>query len=133
MSALGGSIESIAIDGRPFAVAADADVAVDKGGKTNEIQMNGNGTARLVQTRKSWMLEGVNVSLDPDNDDLGFLQNDVANGRNAGPDGFFGIEITMADGRTWNGRGTIVGDIKAQTMSSTASLSFAGPGQLSMQ
>ncbi len=130
---LGGSIESVAIDGRLFSVASDADVAVDKGGKSNEIQMNGNGTARLIQTRKAWMLEGVNVALDPNNDDLGYLQNDVANGRNAGPDGFFGIEITMADGRTWNGRGALVGDLKAQTMSATASLSFSGPGQLSMQ
>jgi hypothetical protein len=129
----GGSIESIAIGSRIFAVAADADVSIDKGGKTNELQMNGNGTARIVQTVKGWMIENVTVAIDPNNDDHGYLQKDIANGRNAGPDGFHDVEITEADNTVHSGRGTIVGDIKVSTMNKTAQISLSGPGELSMQ
>ena len=46
MTAVGGPVESVNIDGRYFAVAADADIGRELGGFTNENQPNGDGTAR---------------------------------------------------------------------------------------
>jgi len=49
MAATGGSIESITMDGREFAVAADAESQRKLGGFENEVQANGNGTARIIK------------------------------------------------------------------------------------
>ncbi len=45
MAAVGGSIESVTLDGRTFAVAADAEAQRKLGGFENEVQANGDGTA----------------------------------------------------------------------------------------
>ena len=48
MPAVGGSIESVTLNGRPFPVAADAEAQRKLGGWENEVQANGDGfTARL--------------------------------------------------------------------------------------
>jgi hypothetical protein len=64
MGAVGGSIESVSIKGRGFAVAADADASRKLGGFENENQMNGNGTTRTIKTRVGWMVSGLSLSLD---------------------------------------------------------------------
>ena len=50
--AIGGSIESVSIGGRPFTVASDADATRDLGGYTSETRANGDGTTRDILTRK---------------------------------------------------------------------------------
>ena len=49
MSIVGASVEGISIGGRNFPVAADADVTIDLGGDSNTVEMNGDGTGRLIK------------------------------------------------------------------------------------
>src|SRR5690554_232660 len=127
MSAIGGSIESISIDGRIFAVAADADASIKLGGKENEIQPNGNGSARKIQTRVAWSATGMTVSIDDSSDDLGYLQS-VADMPDNVP-----IAITMASGRVLTGTGTVTGELTQSSQNATASVDLGGPGILELQ
>ena len=126
-AAIGGSIESMEIRGRTFPVAADADASRDVGGFTNEVQPNGDGSARLVKTRKPWMLEGLTIEVNDDRGDHEFLQ-DIADGQD-----FVAIGITFASGATWQGSGQIVDDLKYSSQNATAEVKFAGPGQMTQQ
>lgn len=125
--ATGGPLESISIRGRLLPVAADADVNMSLGGFNNEVEPNGNGTGRIVKSRVPWMLEGVVVEIDDDRADLEFLQ-EIANGL-----GTETITVTKADGKVYQGRGTITGEIKRATMNTTAPISLSGPGELTQQ
>lgn len=124
---VGGSIESCTIDSRRFSVAADADADRDYGGFTNEVQINGDGTGRIVKTRKSWKLSGVTLSIDENRGDPKFLQ-DIADKLD-----FVPITITLASGVTYAGNGIISGDLTAKTMSSTADVEFSGEDKLEQQ
>ena len=127
MSAIGGSIESITLDGQNFAVAGDADTQRKIGGWENEMQANGNGTARMIKTRVPWGLTGVQVVVDDDRDDQSYLQ-ELANRNDSFP-----IAITYASGAIMVGDGQITGEVQYSNNSSTASLEMAGEGVLSSQ
>lgn len=127
MPSVGGSIESISIRGRLFPVAADADVNRKVGGFENELQPNGDGSARLIKTRVPWMLDGLTVEVDEDRADHEFLQ-EIADD----PD-FVPVTITFASGSTWQGRGTISGELQVSSQNATASFQLSGPGALTQQ
>jgi len=128
----GGSIESVSIRGRNFSVAADADVARKLGGFENELQMNGDSTARVIKTRTGWSLSGVVIDVNDLRADQEFLQ-ELQNGRRADIDGFYAIAITYASGAVYSGRGTVVDAVEYASQASTAGLSLAGPGELTKQ
>jgi hypothetical protein len=128
----GGSIESVSIRGRNFSVAADADVTRKLGGFENEVQMNGNATARVVKTRVAWMLSGITIDVNDVRADHEFLQ-DIANGVNADVDGFFTVSITYASGAVYSGRGIITDTIEYASQNTTAGVSLSGPGELTKQ
>ena len=69
-----GSIRNASLAGRLFPVAADADPNRSLGGYTNEIEGNGDGTARVIQTFEPWSLEGLTISMNDSNKDQEFLQ-----------------------------------------------------------
>ena len=125
--ATGGSIESISIDGRIFAVASDAEANRKLGGFENEVQVNGNGTSRIVKTRVPWSLDGVTVEVDDDRGDQEFLQ-EIADGNSNVP-----IAITLASGAVYQGDGIVTGEIQASSQNATASISLMGPGTMSKQ
>ena len=75
MPAVGGSIESVNLSGREFAVAADAEAQRKLGGFENEVQANGDGTARLIKTRVPLSLDGLTIEIDDDRGDQEFLQD----------------------------------------------------------
>lgn len=127
MPAVGGSIESISIKGRLFPVAADAEANRKLGGFENEVQPNGDGTARLVKTRVAWMLDGLTVEINDDRADQEFLQG-IADGND-----FVPITITLASGVTYQGTGTLTGEFQMSTQASTAQLSLGGPDVLTQQ
>jgi hypothetical protein len=127
MTAVGGSIESVSLSGRQFAVAADAEVNRKHGGWENEVQANGDGSARLIKTRVPLMLDGLVVEIDDNRGDVEYLQG-LAN-RND----FFPIAITYASGITYQGTAQIVGEMQASSQSATATLSLSGPGTLTKQ
>lgn len=125
--AVGGSIESVSLAGRIFSVAADADSNRKLGGKENELQMNGDGTARIIQTNVPWGLSDITVAIDDDAGDHEFLQNlsDSAN--------FFVVTITYASGKTYQGSGKIIGELQVSSQNTTAAFSLQGAGNLTPQ
>lgn len=127
MAAVGGSIESVTLDGRSFAVAADAEAQRKLGGFENEVQANGDGTARLIKTRVPLGIDGLTVEVDDDRGDHEFLQ-ELTN-RND----FFPIALTYASGTTYQGTAQVTGETQASSQNATASISLMGPGVLTKQ
>lgn len=127
MSAVGGSLKNVAIKGRIFPVASDADVTIKLGGYTNEIKMNGDGTSRIVKTRTSWEVSGIQIELSHDRGDHEFLQ-DIANLSE-----YVDCSITHADDTTQSGRGLPTGDFSRSSMNAVATLTLGGTGDLVRQ
>ena len=113
MAAVGGSIESVTLAGREFAVAADAESQRKLGGFENEVQANGGGTARLIKTRVPLAIDGVVLEIDDSRGDAEFLQ-DLSNS----PD-FFALGITYASGITYQGTAQLVGETQASSLNAT--------------
>lgn len=127
MTSVGGSVQEVSIKGRSFAATADADTTRKLGGFENEVQPNGNATARLVKMRVAWNFGGLILDIDDARDDQGFLQ-DIAD-RNE----FVDISITYASDVTYQGTGQIIGEIVFNSQNSTATLEVGGPGRAEQQ
>lgn len=124
MAAIGGSIESVTLRGREFAVAADAEAQRKHGGFENEVMANGDGTARLIKTRVPLSLTGLTLVIDDTRGDHEFLQN-LANLKD-----FFPIAITYASGESYGGTGQITGELQSSSQAATAQVNLSGPGIL---
>lgn len=124
---IGGSIESVSIDNQLYAVAADADATMSLGGFSNEVQPNGNGTARIIKTRVPWSLTGLSLAIDDDANNQEALQT-IADGNIYVP-----VTIRMASGVVYQGSGTITDNIERSTQSATVTVSLSGQGSLSQQ
>ena len=127
MPAIGGSIESVTLDGREFPVAADAESNRKLGGFENEVQPNGDGSARLIKTRVAWMADGLSLENDDDRGDQEFLQ-ELANRTN-----FFPMLVSYASGKTYQGTGQIVGEIQSSSQSAFSPITLSGSLNLSAQ
>ena len=127
MAAIGGSIESVSIRGRLFAVAADADGSRKLGGFENEVQPNGNATARIIKTRVAWMLGGLQVEVDENRADQQFLQ-EIADGNE-----FVAVAITYASGAVYQGEGTVTDALEFSSQTATATVAMQGRGVLTQQ
>lgn len=127
MAAIGGSIESVSLNSRSFAVAADAEAERKLGGFENEIQANGDGTARMTKTRVPWSLTGVTLEIDDFRGDAEFLQ-ELANS----PD-FFPVSITYASGVVYQGTGQLMDETTSSSQSASGDVSLSGPGVLTPQ
>lgn len=127
MTAVGGSIESVNLSGREFAVAADAEAQRKLGGWENEVQANGDGTARLIKTRVPLSIAGLTIEIDDNRGDQEFLQ-DLADQND-----FWPLGITYASGVTYQGTGQIVGENPASSQNATAAIDLMGPGKLTKQ
>jgi hypothetical protein len=127
MAGVGGSIESISMAGRLFPVAADAEAQRKLGGWENEIQANGDGTARIIKTRVPLSISGLTVVVDDSRGDHEFLQ-DLSNQSD-----FFVISITYASGAIYQGTAMIQGELQVSSQNATASVNLMGPGVLTRQ
>jgi hypothetical protein len=127
MATRGGSIQEVSLDGRVFNVAADADATVRLGGMTNEVKSNGNGTARIIQTRGPWSMSGLQIELDPDRGDHAWLQDKIDSGA------WIKTGITLVDSTVLQGSGQITGDFEGSTQNATGNLSMQGRGRLETQ
>ena len=127
MTAIGGSIESVNLSGREFAVAADAESNRKLGGWENEVLANGNSTARLIKTRVPLMIDGLQVEIDDGANSLEYLQG-LANEFD-----FFPIAITYASGITYQATAQLEGEFQASSQSATATVTLKGPGLLTKQ
>lgn len=127
MAAVGGSIESVSLSGREFPVAADAEVQRKLGGWENEVQANGDGSARMIKTRVPLALDGLTLEVDDSRGDHEFLQ-DLADSPN-----YFALSITYASGETYQGTAQITGEMQTSSQAQTAAVSLMGPGKLTKQ
>ena len=127
MAAVGGSIESVTLDGREFPVAADAEAQRKLGGFENEVQSNGNGTARLIKTRIPLSIDGLTIEIDDSRGDHEYIKE--LQDRND----YFPTAITYASGVTYQGTAQITGETQVSSQNSTASISLMGPGILTPQ
>lgn len=127
MASVGGSIESVTLDGREFPVAADAEAQRKLGGFENEVQANGDGTARLIKTRVPLSIDGLTVEIDDSRGDHEFLQ--ALSNRND----FWALAITYASGIVYQGTAQIVGETQTSSQNATAEVSLMGPGILTKQ
>ncbi len=126
-AAIGGSIESLTIRNRVFPVASDAEANRKLGGFENEVQSNGDGSARMIKTRVPWSLTGVEVEVNDDRADAEFLK-EVADS----PD-FVPITITFVSGVTYQGSGQLTDTVEVSSQKATASISLMGPGEMTQQ
>ena len=124
---VGGSVESVSLDGRDFAVPADVDVDIMIGGKQNETQPNGNGTVRQIQRRVACGVSGLRVDVDDTRDDPTFLQN------LADRPGYFDMTLTMASGSIYQGDVQIEGELTWNSGSTTAAITLKGQNKLTKQ
>lgn len=127
MAAVGGSIESISLNGRNFPVAADAEVQRKLGGFENEVQANGDGSARIIKTRVPLSLDGLTLEVDDDRGDHEFVQ-ELSDGND-----YFPVGITYSSGITYQGSAQIVGETQASSQNATMAVSLMGPGVLTRQ
>lgn len=109
---------------RTYKVKGGEDYKLDLGGRTKERRSNGDGTGHPVMTTKPWMLEDAQLETANVSDGIEFLQ-DIQNE----PEDAI-ITITMVDGRTYKGKGSIEGDLKEGTYEGYAPVTFAGNGIL---
>jgi len=109
---------------RTYKVKGGENYKLDLGGRTKERRMNGDGTGHSVTTAKPWMLEDIQLETSNVVDGIEFLQ-DV---QNETPDAIF--TISMADGKTYKGTGSIEGDLKEDTYEGYCPVSFSGSGIL---
>jgi hypothetical protein len=123
----GGSIQEVTLDGRIFAVAADADSNRNLGGFSSEYEANGDGSARRIMTRGTWMLDGLDLSMNDDRGDHEYVQALMDS-----PDDV-PITITYVTGITYSGAGNVTGDLNSSSKSSTLPVTLKGPGKLEKQ
>lgn len=121
MAVIGGSLDSINIAGRNFAVPADTDIELMLAGFENDNQANGNGTARQIKMRKLAGITGIVVEIDDVRDDHEFL-NAFSTGTVYEP-----VTITLVDGTVYEGEQQINGELKRSTQNSTATFDLMGP------
>jgi len=127
MGAIGGSIESVTLDGRTFAVAGDVEVQRKLGGFENEVTANGDGTGRLIKTRVPFSLDGLQVETDDAAGDQEFLQE------LADRQVFFPITVTFVSGSIYQGNGQISGEMQTSSQNASTALNIAGTGVMTKQ
>lgn len=127
MSAVGGPIQEVSLNGRIFPVAADADVTRKVGGFENEHSPNGDGSGRTLKTRVGWSVTGFQLELDDARGDHEFLQDLADLNTN------YACAITYVSGAVWQGTGQIVGELTGSSQNATGAVGLAGPGKLVQQ
>ncbi len=127
MPAIGGSIESVALAGRLFPVAADAEAQRKLGGFENEVAANGDGSARIIKTRVPLSISDLTLEVDDDRGDHEYLQ-ELSNRSD-----FFPIVTTYASGVSYQGTAIITGELTVSSQQQTAAVSLSGPGVLTKQ
>jgi hypothetical protein len=127
MSAIGGSIVEVTLNGRLFAVSADSEANRKLGGFENEVLANGDGTARIIKTRVPLNIDGLTLECDDSRGDQEFLQ------QLADTSAFFAGTISYASGRTYQGTMQIVSEMTSSSQNATATVTLAGAGKLTIQ
>ena len=121
MGVRAGDIRQLTVAGRELDVqAGDANVNIDLGGFTNEVGINGNGSAFVTQRRKSAGFSDCPIVVDEARKDLEYLQG-IADAGELVP-----VSITLASGMTYSGSLIPIGEIRKSTGDGTLALEMRG-------
>jgi hypothetical protein len=127
MSTTGGSVISISLNGRQFAVPTDADFTIKLGGFENETQANGDGSTRKIKTRVPWGITGAQVSTDDSQQDHEYIQG------LADSDSPIDVVAELASGALYTGKGEINGELQRTTQNTVTQFDLMGAGKLKQQ
>lgn len=122
-----GSIQEVTIKSRRFSVAADADSNRKLGGFESELRMNGDGTAQKKMTRVGFKLDGLTLDVIDGRGDQEFLQG-IADSPDMEP-----VTITYVSGATYQGVGTITGELAYSSQNGTCGVTLEGQAGLVIQ
>lgn len=109
----GGPIVAFNCNGRNFSVAHDSDPARVLGGNQAEMEMNGDGTFRLLYSRVPGAGGAIALDIDDDREDQEFLQ-DIVEGKVA-----VDMSITYFDGTVYGGSGMLTGELAKANLAGT--------------
>ena len=117
-----GTLKSLSMNARSFAVPDDCDVNIDYGGYENEVKRNGDGSDRQVKSMKPGGVSGCQVV--GGDDVLDYLsgikqQNEFAD-----------MALELVDGRQFSGRVQITGQLQESSMNGVISFDLAGRVEL---
>ena len=117
---MSGPIETVNIDGRSFTVDGEVDGAKALSGFMNEMKSNGDGTFRMIKSRKTGRYNSLPLVMDNDRGDEEFIQEKM--------DSFkpYNVNITEVDGTVFTGSMQIVEDPETSSKEGTKEVSFAG-------
>ncbi|MDD2778240.1 MAG: hypothetical protein PHS93_07960 [Candidatus Omnitrophica bacterium] len=118
--ATGGPLESVTIDGRRFAVDGEVNADIALAGFTNEVKPNGDGSYRLVKSRKPAKSDKIPIVLDDSRGDHEFIQERMDSAD------FFPVDFTKVTGVVMSGNMQITGDPAESTKESTMEITFMG-------
>jgi len=118
--AINGAIRAMTIKGRAFKAAHDASGNKQMGGRNNEVQMNGDGSFRTIQTVMPGAINEVNVEIDDSQGDLEFLQGIADEGLPVP------VVVTYAANVSYTGDLVLTGEIQKDENTGLATLSFQG-------
>ena len=120
MTIRGGDIIQLVLFGRIFEVKKDANVTSRLAGYTNETEPTGSGGIHTKQSVKLGGFDSIPVSLDPDRDDLEFLQEQADTGEPGN------CSMTIVNGVTYAGQLVIQGEVDAASGDGQAEITALG-------
>ena len=118
--AISGAMRSITIRGRGFKTAHDAPGNKQLGGRNNEVQMNGDGSYRVIQSVLPGALNDINVEIDDSRGDIEYLQT-LADAGLPVP-----VVATYASNNSYTGDLVLTGEVTKDENTGLATLSFQG-------
>ena len=117
---INGAMRSLTIGGRGFRVAHDGTGNKDLGGRNNEVQMNGDGSFRTVQTVMPGSLNDIQIELDDSRGDHEYIQG-LSDAGLPVP-----VVATYASNESYTGDLVITGEIKHDKTNGLITVSFQG-------
>jgi len=115
-----GPIESVNLDGRRFSLDGEVDAAIAFGGSINEVKPNGDGTSRIIKSKKPARVNSLPLVIDDARGDEEFIQALIDSNE------FFTASITKVDGAVYSGDMQIVEDPETSTKEGTKEISLMG-------
>jgi len=116
----GGDIRQLTVGGRALTCAPESSVKISTGGRVNEAKVAGNSKTIITQKPKMAGFSDATVIIDNANQDLEYLQgleDDAVETATV---------LTLADGTTYSGKLTVVGELDVDTEAGTLTLEMRG-------
>ena len=117
---INGALRTFTIKGRGFKVANDGPGNKSMGGRNNEVQTNGDGSYRVIQTVMPGQLGDINVEIDDSMGDQEFLQTLSDSGLPVP------CVATYASNVSYTGDLVLTGEIQKDESTGIATLTFQG-------